>query len=95
MCPQAPMSRVELDTFINDRYAAIEDRLQVCFKALYALADSLLTTDGVHLHYTLGLQVVRKRLNRPLTYAEKVMFRPAAAKGLVLSQEQPLQCIEC
>jgi len=28
--PQAPMSRVELDTFINDRYAAIEDRLQVC-----------------------------------------------------------------
>lgn len=23
------MSRVELDTFINDRYAAIEDRLQV------------------------------------------------------------------
>ena len=28
--PQAPMSRVEPDTFINDRYAAIEDRLQVC-----------------------------------------------------------------
>ena len=24
------MSRVEPDTFINDRYAAIEDRLQVC-----------------------------------------------------------------
>ena len=26
---QAPMSRVETDTYINDRYAAIEDRLSV------------------------------------------------------------------
>ena len=34
--PQAPMSRVEPDTFINDRYAAIEDRLQVCALLLKA-----------------------------------------------------------
>ncbi len=31
------MSRVEPDTFINDRYAAIEDRLQVCALRLNAL----------------------------------------------------------
>ena len=85
--PQAPMSRVELDTFINDRYAAIEDRLQVCSSFLNAPAACLLITDGVLSQYILGLQVVRKRLNRPLTYAEKVIFRPAAKKGLVLSQE--------
>ena len=38
------MSRLEAGTFINDRYTAIEDRLQI----------------------------VRKRLNRPLTFSEKV-----------------------
>ncbi|KAI3435493.1 hypothetical protein D9Q98_001559 [Chlorella vulgaris] len=43
---KAPMSRVEPDQYINDRYQAIEDRLKV----------------------------VRKRLNRPLTYAEKVVY---------------------
>ena len=90
MYPQAPMSRVELDTFINDRYAAIEDRLQVCSSSLNALADCSPIADGVLPHYIIGLQVVRKRLNRPLTYAEKVIFRPAATKGQVLSQEQSL-----
>ncbi|EFN58721.1 hypothetical protein CHLNCDRAFT_14282, partial [Chlorella variabilis] len=40
------MSRIEPDQYINDRYQAIEDRLQV----------------------------VRKRLNRPLTFAEKVVY---------------------
>jgi aconitate hydratase len=43
---KAPMSRIEPDQFINDRYQAIEDRLKV----------------------------VRRRLNRPLTYAEKVVY---------------------
>ena len=41
---QAPMSRLETGTFINDRYAAMEERLSI----------------------------VRKRLNRPLSFAEKV-----------------------
>ncbi|KAL4458005.1 hypothetical protein ABPG75_012870 [Micractinium tetrahymenae] len=43
---KAPMSRMEPDQFINDRYQAIEDRLKV----------------------------VRRRLNRPLTFAEKVVY---------------------
>lgn len=43
---KAPMSRMEPDQFINDRYAAMEDRLSI----------------------------VRKRLNRPLTLAEKVVY---------------------
>ena len=81
MYPQAPMSRVELDTFINDRYAAIEDRLQVFSDSLGALAACLLISDRVYSHCISGLQVVRKRLNRPLTYAEKVMFRPVATDG--------------
>ena len=72
------MSRVELDTFINDRYAAIEDRLQVCSNPLSALAACLQITSEIFSLCTLGLQVVRKRLNRPLTYAVKVTFRPAA-----------------
>lgn len=38
------MSRMEVGTFINDRYTAIEERLQI----------------------------VRKRLNRPLSFSEKV-----------------------
>ena len=41
---QAPMSRLETGTYINDRYAAMEERLGI----------------------------VRKRLNRPLSFAEKV-----------------------
>ena len=32
------MSRVETDTFINDRYAAMEDRLTVC--VLNAIAST-------------------------------------------------------
>ena len=87
------MSRVELDTFINDRYAAIEDRLQVRSRPFNAHAGCLLITNGVCSHYMIDLQVVRKRLNRPLTYAEKVVFRPAATLGLMLSPEQSLQCI--
>ncbi len=38
------MSRLETGTYINDRYAAMEERLSI----------------------------VRKRLNRPLSFAEKV-----------------------
>lgn len=30
------MSRVETDTYINDRYAAMEDRLAVCVAMLWA-----------------------------------------------------------
>ncbi len=33
MLPQAPMSRIEPDQFINDRYQAIEDRLKVRARA--------------------------------------------------------------
>ncbi|KAK9841131.1 hypothetical protein WJX74_000439 [Apatococcus lobatus] len=43
---KAPMSRFEQDTYINDRYAAMEERLTV----------------------------VRKRLNKPLSLAEKVVY---------------------
>ncbi|KAK9823152.1 hypothetical protein WJX72_000640 [[Myrmecia] bisecta] len=43
---KAPLSKYEQDQYINDRYAAIEDRLKV----------------------------VRRRLNRPLTLAEKVVY---------------------
>ncbi|CAL8467085.1 g6621 [Coccomyxa elongata] len=43
---KAPLSRLEPDQFINDRYAAMEERLGV----------------------------VRKRLNRPLSFAEKVVY---------------------
>ncbi|KAK9837289.1 hypothetical protein WJX81_003731 [Elliptochloris bilobata] len=43
---KAPLSRMETDQYINDRYAAIEERLAV----------------------------VRKRLNRPLTLAEKNVY---------------------
>ena len=39
------MSRLETGTYINDRYAAMEERLAI----------------------------VRKRLNRPLSFAEKVL----------------------
>ena len=46
--PQAPMSRVEPDTFINDRYAAIEDRLQVCVLPLKAWS----CTQELGLHFT-------------------------------------------
>lgn len=42
------MSRMEVGTFINDRYTAIEERLQI----------------------------VRKRLNRPLSFSEKVKTLP-------------------
>ena len=43
---QAPLSRVEPDQTVNDRYKAIEDRLSI----------------------------VRRRLNRPLTFSEKVVY---------------------
>ncbi|KAL6784821.1 ACH1 [Auxenochlorella protothecoides x Auxenochlorella symbiontica] len=46
MSTKAPMSRVEPDEFVNDRYDAIEKRLGI----------------------------VRGRLNRPLTFAEKVVY---------------------
>lgn len=42
------MSRLEVGTYINDRYTAIEDRLKV----------------------------VRRRLNRPLSFSEKVRKDP-------------------
>jgi hypothetical protein len=42
--PQVPMSKFEPEDFLNDRYAALEERLRI----------------------------VRKRLNTPLTLAEKV-----------------------
>ncbi|KDD76061.1 aconitate hydratase [Helicosporidium sp. ATCC 50920] len=46
MSTKAPMSRMEPDEFVNDRYDAIEKRLSV----------------------------VRGRLNRPLTFSEKVVY---------------------
>lgn len=66
------MSRVETDTYINDRYAAIEDRLSVhflpaqyqCLVCGFAWIDVL--------SCVCCFQVVRKRLNRPLSFAEKV-----------------------
>ena len=45
------MSRLETGTYINDRYAAMEERLAI----------------------------VRKRLNRPLSFAEKVCGTGAGA----------------
>ena len=65
------MSRVEPDLFLNDRYAAMEERLAVG------------PTPSGCVHHTCGLlqrlsfvvlQVVRKKLNKPLTLAEKVGF---------------------
>lgn len=43
---KAPLSRMEKDLFLNDRYAAMEERLEV----------------------------VRKKINKPLTLAEKVIY---------------------
>ena len=61
-CLQAPMSRLETGTYINDRYAAIEDRLAI----------------------------VRKRLNRPLSFAEKVCR--TAVRYLTMEPRCTLAC---
>ena len=64
------MSRVEPDQFLNDRYAAIEERLQVDFTCFSycALVAAGLKYEILCTHW----QVVRKRLDTPLTLAEKV-----------------------
>ena len=61
---------METDQYINDRYAAIEERLAVCTYLIFlgVQAKTLFSErSGV-----VATQVVRKRLNRPLTLAEKV-----------------------
>lgn len=62
------MSRMEPDEDLRQRYAAMEDRLSVsslCHQSQGRLAE-------VHAEFMCFLQVVRKRLNRPMTLAEKV-----------------------
>ena len=83
--PAAPMSRVEPDTYINDCYQAIEDRLKVRRRrgAGQHPRDRACAGLGRRLPRRLRrarlppplrcpLQVVRRRLNRPLTFSEKV-----------------------
>lgn len=73
---QAPMSRMEPDQLINDRYEAIEERLKVCV-ARCRCRQRRFRIYGAHPARSptppVDLQVVRKRLNRPLTFAEKVV----------------------
>jgi hypothetical protein len=71
------MSKVEPDEFINDRYKAIEERLSVSrarfrrtCKSLQA--DECATAAEWCVRTPPPPQIVRKRLNQPLTLAEKV-----------------------
>lgn len=76
--PQAPMSRLEPTEFINDRYAKMEENLAVrfvgqlgepfflCVSAFGAPANRPRSPSSP------PPQIVRRRLNRPLTLAEKV-----------------------
>ena len=61
---------METDQYINDRYAAIEERLAVCtYLCLLKQQVQVLFAQRSRVAES---QVVRKRLNRPLTLAEKV-----------------------
>ena len=66
------MSRMEPDQDLRERYAAMEDRLSVRnhFCAVAAQSQGCLCFSL--LNAFILLQVVRKRLNRPMTLAEKV-----------------------
>ncbi len=84
---QAPMSRVETDTYINDRYAAIEDRLSVgCIMGLMSSCMMFYCCYGAEAGIWC-LQVVRKRLNRPLTFAEKVRKHCTSSLSTHLAHE--------
>ncbi len=70
---QVPMSRLEPDEDLRQRYAAMEDRLSVSvqqssFHQIYCVRFGYLWVTDFHFF----LQIVRKRLNRPMTLAEKV-----------------------
>jgi len=70
---QVPMSRLEPDEDLRQRYAAMEDRLSVSvqqssFHQIYCVKFGCLWLTDFHF----SLQIVRKRLNRPMTLAEKV-----------------------
>lgn len=68
------MSRLEPDEDLRKRYAAMEDRLGVNRDILsYLLTCSCYVVSTRPIHPLL-LQVVRKRLNRPMTLAEKVSY---------------------
>jgi hypothetical protein len=86
------MSRVEPDQYINDRYQAIEDRLKVS-----QLKVSARCRHCPHFSQLALLpcsppprlvQVVRKRLNRPLTYAEKVSTQQGCGSCIVTGKWQ-------
>ena len=67
------MSRLEPDEDLRQRYAAMEDRLSVSvqqssFHQIYCVRFGYLWVTDFHFF----LQIVRKRLNRPMTLAEKV-----------------------
>ena len=76
---QTPLSRVEPDQLLNDRYAAMEERLAVSFKQVYCMPNSLI--EQVTDQDLLVMQIVRKRLNKPMTYAEKVIAFDLAKVG--------------
>ena len=75
-CWQAPLSRLEEGQVLNERYEAMEDRLAVRAAILQYYACVLLGFAEAQLlrltALSLFCQVVRKRLNRPLNFAEKV-----------------------
>lgn len=70
------MSRLEPDEDLRERYAAMEDRLSVSsLNKKTHTQDETLSYKACHSDAQfciILLQVVRKRLNRPMTLAEKV-----------------------
>lgn len=74
---QAPMSRLEPTEFINDRYSKMEENLAASFgeKRRLVLLFAPACLPPSTLLPSLPPQIVRRRLNRPLTLAEKVSQR--------------------
>ena len=64
------MSKMEPDEYINDRYKAIEERLAV--GAAAGAKNTCIRGSALLTACMPRSQVVRKRLNTPLTLAEKV-----------------------
>jgi hypothetical protein len=91
--PQVPMSAMESDELLNDRYKAMEDRLKVRYPLSFrhaarrAPAPAARRARVAHVRNPLRHpQIVRKRLNHPLTLAEKA--RTAAAPPLLLPRRR-------
>jgi hypothetical protein len=82
--PQVPMSKFEPGEYINDRYQAIEERLSVSWRRVRAHKFCHIPSIFQRLLHTTRVpspQIVRKRLNRPLSLAEKVWRASSKRSG--------------